>query len=102
MAVTFPDYPTQGLSASYDFAGRPGTVTDSTGTTTFGYDPTFKRLTSVTRPLGTANPVVSYTYYPDGKRQSMTSPAGTVSYSYDKDGRLIQMQTPHYTAYWWY
>ena len=37
---------------------------------------------------------ISYAYYPNGSRQTMTTPSGTFSYSYDAAGRPASMTNP--------
>src|SRR5206468_3928754 len=58
------------------------------------YDATRKRLTSASTVLGGRTYNVSYTYFGDGKIQSMTSPAGTTNYTYNAKGQLASMTTP--------
>lgn len=53
-----------------------------------------KWLTSVTTTQSGHTYSVTYTYYPDGRRQTMTSPAGTTSYAYDAAGRPASLLSP--------
>ncbi len=92
--IRFPAYSSQNVHAAYDAAGRATSITDATGSTTFTYDATRKRLQTVTTVLGGRTYTVSYTYFGDGKIQSMTSPAGTTNYAYDANGRMTSMTTP--------
>ena len=91
--VRLPNYPSDNIHFTSDPAGRPLTVTDSTGGTTISYD-SLKRVSTVQTTLGGMNFTVSYTYYPDGSRKTMTSPAGTTYYTYDQAGRLQTLTDP--------
>ena len=94
VGVQFPAYPAYNASATFDAAGRPLTVADATGSTTFTYDATLKRLTSATTVVAGMPYTVSYTYYGDGKVATMTSPVGVTSYTYDRNGRPATMTDP--------
>ena len=57
------------------------TATDSTGTTTFNYDPTTQLLTEVAYP---GNMYLRFTYNAAGQRTSMVDQTGfTTDYMYD-------------------
>jgi RHS repeat-associated protein len=75
---------------TYDDAGRRLSQTDASGTTTYTYDSTSKRLTSTSGPAGTT----TYTYDNEGNRVSMGTSAGTTLYSYDAAGRLVELDGP--------
>ncbi|MES4793326.1 MAG: hypothetical protein C4321_10415, partial [Chloroflexota bacterium] len=86
-------------SGGYDAAGRLQRIEPRDGTTLkdatqFTYEPTRKRLQNVATTLGSRTYNVSYDYYPDGKRHTMTSPAGVTTYTYDKAGRLKTLVSP--------
>src|SRR5208337_2678278 len=68
-----------------DNLGNITSQTDTTGTTTFLYDPLY-RLTSATYPVTANNQ--SYTYDSVGNRLSMTKGGATLAYAYDADNRL--------------
>jgi RHS repeat-associated protein len=76
------------ISFAYDGAGRRTSMTDATGTTTFGYDQA-DRLTSVAAPVtGT----VGYSYDAAGRRVSLTYPSGhVVTYAYTARGELASV-----------
>lgn len=93
-SIEFPAYPGQNLSLSCDAAGRPLTLSDASSSVSIGYSHPNRWPTGVTSTFGGRTYAVSYTYYPDGKRQSMTSPAGTTTYRYDAVGRLSQLTSP--------
>ncbi len=44
---------------------------------------------------------IFYTYYTDGSRASMTTPAGNYSYMYDSDGRLSSLTNPLTETFSW-
>jgi YD repeat-containing protein len=91
------------ITVSYDNADRPLTLTAPNKSATFTYDPTTKRLTGLTTTTNGFSYTVSYTYYPDGKRASMTSPLGTTTYAYDTAGRVSTLTDPlNQTTTWTY
>jgi RHS repeat-associated protein len=88
-------YPVGSVSINYDAYGRPQTMTDGTGSSTYTYDDP-DDVTSVTTtlsglPTGQQTKTISYTYRPNGSRKTMTTPAGVVSYNYDNNGRLSSL-----------
>jgi YD repeat-containing protein len=73
------------IAYAYDLAGRPTTVSDSSGNFTYGYD-SAGRLISATRPDAKQ---VSYQYDNASNRTRLTWPDGYyVTYSYDALNRL--------------
>ena len=76
-------------SATYDPAGAVKTTTDPSGVqTTYTYDDA-GRL--VSKSLGTAADDVTYTYWPNGQRKTMTDATGTTTYDYDRTGALTSV-----------
>ena len=70
----------------YDGLGNLITATDSTGITTFTYDPVTQLLTSVTYPNAMS---LTFTYNAAGQRTRSVDQTGfTVKYAYDSAGRL--------------
>ncbi|MBV8118235.1 MAG: hypothetical protein JOZ01_09665, partial [Candidatus Eremiobacteraeota bacterium] len=99
-ATTTPDgasISTPGIGYVYDPVGRTATATSTQfGAETFGYD-AVGNLTDVYEPTGggVSDPAhISYTYYGDGKRRSVSivsssfSQADAIAYSYRVDGIL--------------
>lgn len=101
--LTDVNYPT-GTSPHFDYDsyGRATQMTDSTGTVVYTYDDNDSVLSATTTYTGIPAQMVSYTYYPDGSRKSMTTPAGTFNYTYLYDstvgGRLIKTTAPWMTG----
>ena len=62
------------VSYAYDADGRLSQVTPST-----------------TSPALSSTSKVTYSYWPDGERKSMTDATGTTSYTYDEDGRTTSV-----------
>src|SRR5205807_197998 len=94
--VSFPAYSTQNLTIIYDGAGRITSISRANGDgATLTYDPTRKRLSSVATTTNGYSYTISYSYFGDGKLQTMVSPAGTTSYSYGANGRPSSMSSPN-------
>ena len=75
-----------GISYTYDLAGRLTGRTDGTGTTTYLYD--FEnRLVRVTTPAGTT----TYAYDADGNRVEKTDATGTTRFLVDTNRDLAQV-----------
>ena len=93
---------TPSVSFTYDtYYSRPQTMTDSTGTTTWTYNPVpvtptlgAGRLASVAGPL--ANSTIAYTYDPLGRQltRSINGSANTTTAHYDSLGRVDTTTTP--------
>lgn len=79
-----------GAAFTYDANGNLLTKTDSSGTTTYGWD-LENRLTSVQLP-GSGG-TVTFRYDPFGRRIQKTSPAGTVIYLYDGANILQELDS---------
>ncbi len=93
--VFSPDDANAAWDFTYDAAGRILTAVNLIQSLTYHYDHPNKWLTAIDHAIGGYTFTVSYAYYGDGKRQSMTSPAGTTTYSYDADGRLATLTNPY-------
>ncbi|HET6387585.1 MAG TPA: RHS repeat-associated core domain-containing protein, partial [Armatimonadota bacterium] len=101
--IEIPSDTAENIGFTYDNASRLLSATDSTGSTSFNYDPTLKHLTSVgttlsALPAGSNSFTTSYTYYPDGRRKTMSLTVGadvyTWSYTWDGVGRLSSITSP--------
>jgi RHS repeat-associated protein len=95
--LTDIQYPaTTGLNVSftYDSYGRRSGKTDGTGSQSYTYGNLDELLSATTTYTGLATKTMSYAYYPDRSRQTMTTPAGTFNYSYDAAGRPLSMSNP--------
>jgi RHS repeat-associated protein len=100
-------YPAGGLSdvtASYDGYGRLSAEGDGTGSHSYTYDDLDNLLSDTTSFTGGASGQgISYTFYPNGSEEAMTTPAGTSNYSYDNDGRPSSLTNPFSeTSSWTY
>jgi RHS repeat-associated protein len=84
--ITYADGST--VTYRYDQGNRPVQIVDSVnGTIKYAYD-SYDRITTETTPKG----AVSYTYYPNGLRKTMTvSGQPTVRYAYDTGDRLLRI-----------
>jgi RHS repeat-associated protein len=110
--LTKMHYPGGGLSDvtfSYDSYGRRSTMGDGTGSQTYTYDDLDNLLSDTTSfTSGPSGQAVSYTFYPNGSRETMVTPAGTFTYDYDGDARPSSITNPFsettnwaYQDNWW-
>ena len=60
------------------------------------------RLVKKTPDSRLGEAAVSFTYWPTGKRQTMTDASGTTTYNYDNQDRLTSKQTPQGTLTYLY
>jgi len=97
--VQFPATTSLNESYSYDSYGRTTGVTDGTGSVSSTYDDMDHPLTTSRTYTGIAAQNFSYTYYPDGSRETLACPAGTWTYYYDGVGRYASMTSPAGTSY---
>jgi RHS repeat-associated protein len=90
-------------TVAYDAAGQMQSRTDFNGrATTYTYDTLGRPLTRTPAAAFTAEPATTWTYYPDGKRHTMTDPTGTTTYTYDTRDRLTTKATPQGTLTYTY
>jgi len=83
---------------TYDTYDRIVGITDGVGTFATTYDDLDTPL-SATQTYSSLSPQdVTYTYYADGSRHTMTSPGGTTTYRYDGAGRYSGMDSPAGTS----
>jgi YD repeat-containing protein len=78
----------QSESYVYDAAGNLKSKTDFNGkTTTYAYDTSNRLLSKTPDASFNANPI-TFTYFPNGLRQTMGDPSGATTYAYDNRNRL--------------
>jgi YD repeat-containing protein len=101
--IQYPASTSLNVHFAYDSYGRRSSMSDSTGGQTYGYGNVDELLTASTTYTGLSAKTISYQYYPNGSRQTMTTPAGTFSYGYDAAGRPSSMTNPfNETTSWSY
>jgi RHS repeat-associated protein len=98
-SVQFPSAGSQNVTYGYDMGGRVTSVTDASGSRTYSYyaqSPLLKSVTTVLSglPTGSNSFTLTYTYYPDGKLETLISPAGTTTCQYDVNGRMTSLTWP--------
>ncbi len=92
----------QSESYVYDAAGNLKSKTDFNGkTTTYAYDTSNRLLSKTPDPSFNANPI-TFTYFPNGLRQTMGDPSGATTYAYDNRNRLTSKVTPFGTLSYTY
>jgi RHS repeat-associated protein len=92
--IQYPASTSLNVHFGYDGYGRRSAMSDGTGSQSYGYGNLDELLSTTTTYTGLAAKTISYAYYPDGSRQTMTTPAGTFTYSYDAGGRPASMTNP--------
>jgi RHS repeat-associated protein len=93
-SVSYPDAPSENVAYGYDQYGRMSTVTDGVSMRTLSHDDR-NALTSITTTYtGIADKTISYGFYADGSRSSMTTPAGDFHYYYNDNGDLGSLTNP--------
>jgi RHS repeat-associated protein len=86
----------------YDAAGNLKSKTDFNGkTTTYAYDTSNRLLSKTPDASFNANPI-TFTYFPNGLRQTMGDPSGATTYAYDNRNRLTSKVTPFGTLSYTY
>ena len=91
------------VSLAYDAYGRRAGMADGTGSQNYAYDDEDNPLSVTTTYTGLPAKAVTYGYWPNGSRQSMTSPVSATSYGYTYDavGRMTGMTNPYGQAAAW-
>jgi len=79
---------------AYDAYGRRSQMTDGTGGQTYAYDDGDALTQKNVTWTGFAAKAVTYGFYPNGSRQSMTADGQAFSYGYDAIGRLTALTNP--------
>jgi RHS repeat-associated protein len=92
--IQYPATTSLNVHLTYDSYGRPSAMTDSTGSKSYSYGNLDELLSVSTTYTGLSAKTISYSYYLDGSRDSMTTPAGIFNYSYDATGRPVSMTNP--------
>jgi len=92
--IQYPATPSLNVHFGYDNYGRPISMSDSTGSHSYSYGNSNELQSATTTYTGLPAQTISYAYYANGSRQSMTTPAGTFSYSYDAAGRASSVTNP--------
>ena len=86
--------PQKTISYSYNTVGLLSGYDDGATSASYEYDAQ-NRLTQVTINYGPFSKSYSYTYYPNGLKQSYTNPEGvTYQYTYDGNGQLASLTIP--------
>ena len=92
----------QSESYVYDAAGNLKSKIDFNGkSTAYAYDQSNRLLSKTPDPSFSAPPV-SFTYTPNGLRQTMSDVSGSTTYGYDTRNRLTSKQTPFGTLSYTY
>jgi RHS repeat-associated protein len=99
--VQYPASPNLNIHVTYDQYGRTIALSDGSGNQSWSYDDCDQVLTNTVTYNGLPAQTLSYSYYPDGSKESLTTPAGIYSYSYDAAGRLMALNNPAGESFTW-
>jgi RHS repeat-associated protein len=101
--IQYPATPSLNVHFTYDSFGRRSGMADSTGSQSYGYGNLDELLSNTTTYTGLAAKTISYSYYANGSRQSMSTPSGTFTYTYNAAGLPTSMTNPfNETTSWTY
>jgi RHS repeat-associated protein len=101
--IQYPATPSLNVHFGYDTFGRRTSMTDSTGSHSYAYGDLNELKSATTAYTGVSPMTVSYSYYADGSRSQMATPAGLFTYSYDGARRMTALTNPSYeTTQWTY
>ena len=100
--IQYPSSTGLNVHVSYDGYGRKTGITDGTGSQSISYDDLDKPTSVTTTYTGLAAKTLTYGYYPDGSRQTLTLPDATsYSYSYDAAGKATGLSNPGGHSFTW-
>jgi RHS repeat-associated protein len=100
--VSYPNSSSYNVVLSYDAYSRISAITDGTGSRSFSYDDHGSTTRVTTSYTGLSAQSITYAYYPDGSRKSMTLPDGTgFQYSFDAAGRPAGIVNPSNQTWNW-
>jgi RHS repeat-associated protein len=92
--IEYPASTSLNVQFTYDSYGRRSGMNDSSGSHGYSYGNLNELLSVSTTYTGLSAKTISYSYYPNGSRESMATPAGPFYYSYDAAGRPSSMTNP--------
>ncbi len=92
--IQYPASTSLNVHFAYDTFGRRSSMTDGTGSQSYSYGNLDELLSRTTTYTGLSAQTISYGYYPNGSRHTMTTPAGTFNYNYEAAGRPSSMTNP--------
>lgn len=100
--IQYPASTSLNVHQSYDSYGRMTGQTDGAGSHAFTFDDLDKKTTDTVTYTGLSAATLTYGFYPDGSRSSLTLPDGTYfSYLYDAVGNLSQLTNPSGQVWTW-
>jgi len=92
--IQYPATTSLNIHFTYDGYGRRSGMIDGTGSNSYSYGNLSELLSTTTTYTGLSAKTISYSYFANGSRATMTTPAGTLNYSYDAAGRPSSMTNP--------
>lgn len=92
--VHYLNAPGRNVTLGYDTYGRLSTRQDGTGTQTYTYGDLDQILSVTTAYTGLPSQSLTYGYYADGSRASLSTPAGGFNYQYNAAGQPTSLTNP--------
>jgi RHS repeat-associated protein len=93
-AVSYPAYPSQNLSFSYDGYGRPNTFANGNESIVYSWGTANQLLERIITLTGLSAQDLNYSYNPDGSLKALDTSAGYFNYGYDGAERLTSVSNP--------
>jgi RHS repeat-associated protein len=99
--VQYPLSPGLNVHLTYDSYARLSQMTDGSGSHSRAYDDRDALASVTTTYTGLPSKTLSYSFYPDGSRQAMSTPAVSFTYSYSARGEMVGLTNPFGETFSW-
>ena len=100
-AIQHPTQSSLNQGFSFDALGRMQSMTDEQGSESYTYNDLGMPVTQTRTYTGLPAKTLTYSYYPDGSRATLATPAGNFSYTYDAAGRNTSLVNPYAETTTW-
>jgi RHS repeat-associated protein len=99
--IQYPASPSLNVHLTYDSYARQAAMSDGSGSHSYQYDDGDALTSETTTYTGLPARTISYSFYADGSRQTMTTPAGSFTYTYSGRGELTGLTNPFGENFAW-